>query len=197
MKLSLPAVTVLLVTSASAQSTPPFRFEPLNQIRQYLQLTDSQLRTILTNNEEYNRWSAERQNRIRQVQTEIGEETAKSPLDPAALGIRYAEIETICREMKDRANESRTRNLDVLNPDQKTRLGAIEEALKLAPVISEAQYGNLTGTLTTPPYAFTSISMAVGGGAIGSSIIGPVNGCYNPLLQTTVRWFNTAAASSR
>jgi hypothetical protein len=90
--------------------------QPLSQVQQFLQLSDSQLQTILTNNDDYNRWSGDKQNRIRQVQTEIADETRKSPLDPNALGIRYAEIETICREMKDRANESRTQNISVLNP---------------------------------------------------------------------------------
>jgi hypothetical protein len=43
-----------------------------------------------------NRWSSEKQNRVSQVQTEIGDETAKSSLDANAIGVRYVEIETIC-----------------------------------------------------------------------------------------------------
>jgi hypothetical protein len=52
-------------------------------------------------------------------QTEIGEETVKSLLDANAIGVRYVEIETICREMTEHANLVRARNLDVLNQDQK------------------------------------------------------------------------------
>jgi hypothetical protein len=113
------------------------------------------------------------------VQSEIADETGKSPLDPNALGIRYAEIQAICREMKDRANEYQTRSMNVLNQDQKTKQKVLEEALKLAPVISEAQYGNLIGGSTSAPYAFTSASLGIGGSVIGG-IIGPVNGCYLP-----------------
>ena len=169
----------LSVAPAVAQSNPFYGFQPLAEVKQFLQLTDSQLQTILTNNDEYNRWSFQKQDRIRQVQSEIADETGKSPLDPNALGIRYAEIQAICREMKDRANEYLTRNMTVLNQDQKTKLKVLEEALKLAPVISQAQYGNLIGGFTSAPYAFTSSSFGIGGSVIGG-IIGPANGCYLP-----------------
>ena len=79
---------------------------------------------------------------------------SKSPLDPNVLGIRFAEVESICRQMRDRANEYLTRNMTVLNQDQNAKLKVLEEALKLAPVISQAQYGNLIGGFTTAPYAF-------------------------------------------
>lgn len=65
--------------------------------------------------------------------------------------------------MKDRANEYRTRNMNVFNQAQKAKLTVLEEAMKLAPVISEAQSGNLLGSITSAPYAFTSSPMATGG----------------------------------
>src|SRR3979409_2284018 len=98
MKLSLPATLVLFVTSAWAQPNQWF-YQPLGQIKEFLKLSDSQVQAILTNNDEDNRWSFEKQSRIRQVQNEIVDETTKEPLDPNALGIRYAEVESICREM--------------------------------------------------------------------------------------------------
>jgi hypothetical protein len=168
----------LPVASARAQLPPAF-YQPLSQIKEFLQLTDSQLQTILTNNDAYNQWSAGKQNRIQQVQTEIAAETGKSPLDPNALGIRYAEIETICREIKDKANEYRSRNIDVLNQDQKPKLKLLEDALKLAPVISEGQYGNLIGGLSSAPYGFTGNSIGYGGSLFGAAF-SPANGCYLP-----------------
>ncbi len=175
MKPSIPAVLLLFVTSAFAQSF----FRPYEQLRQFLQLTDSQLQSILTNNGEYNRFVQEKQARIWQVQVEIREETAREPLDPPALGIRYAEIEALCREMKDRADRLRTKNVDLLNADQKTKLKILEDALKLAPVVAEAQYGNLMSVSVPAPYAFTS--SAIGIGVIG----GGISGCYMPLIPTT------------
>lgn len=177
----------LCAVSAWAQSNPFYSYRPLEQVKEFVQLSDSQVQTILANNDEYNRWSAERQTRIRQVQSEIADETGKERLDPNALGIRYAEIETICREMRDRANDYRTRNMDVLNPDQNAKLKVLEDAMKLAPVISEAQSGNLVGGLTAAPYAFTSTSISTSGSAIGG-IIGPVSGCTLPFPTSAVRF---------
>ena len=91
---------MLALFASSAEAQPGRWFDPLAQVKQFLQLSDSQLQTILSNNDEYNRWSFEKQARIRQVQSEIAEETARQPLDPSALGIRYAEVESICREMR-------------------------------------------------------------------------------------------------
>jgi hypothetical protein len=119
------------------------------------------------------------ENRIRIVQAEIAVETAKDRLDPNALGTRYTEIESICREMKDRANAYRTRNVDVLNPDQKAKLKILEDAMKLAPVISEAQFGNLIGGFGSAPSAFTSNSTGIGSSVAGG-ILGGANGCYLP-----------------
>jgi hypothetical protein len=179
MKLSFPATVVLFVTSAWAQPNPWF-YQPLEQVKEFLKLSDSQLQAILTNNDEYNRWSFEKQNRIRQVQTEIVDETKKEPLDPNGLGIRYAEVESICREMKDRANEYYTRNIGLLDSNQKAKLNVLEEAIKLAPAISEAQSGNLISGLSSVPYAFTSASNGTTTGSIFGAILGGISGCYLP-----------------
>ncbi len=191
MRLTFASLFLFLAGSALAQMLPGNRFQPLGQVKQYLQLTDAQLQTILSNNDQYNRWSSERQNRIQQVRNEIADETAREPLDPNGLGIRYAEIEAICREMKDRANEYRTRNMNVFNQAQKAKLTVLEEAMKLAPVISEAQSGNLLGSITSAPYAFTSSPMATGGSVISGTLIGgfigPVGGCNLPIPTALMR----------
>ncbi len=188
MRLPFPVVVLLFASSAWTQTVPnPFYlYQPFGQLRVFLQLSDSQLQSILANNDEYNHWSYEKQARIRQIQAEIADETGKEPLDPSALGVRYAEIETICREMKDRAKEYRTRNTDVLNPEQKTRLQVLEDAIKLAPVISEAQSGNLAGGLTSAPYGFTGASVGAGGSAAGG-VIGSVSGCSFPFHTAWAR----------
>lgn len=219
MKLGFATTLFLFGNLVWGQSNPWFDYNPLAQVKEFLQLSDSQLQTILTNNEEYNRWSMEKQNRMRQVQSEIADETARAPLDPSALGIRYAEIESICREMKSRATEYRTRNLDVLNAEQKTKMKVLDDAMRLASTITEAQYANLAGEFATAPSGFTSTSRLISGSILGA-IIAPVNGCYmpsavggiragfvaNPLSEEaatmpekstsirSIRWFNTMAA---
>lgn len=182
---------VLLTAALSVGSIwaqlPPVFFQPLSQVKQFLQLSDSQLQTILTNNDTYNRSSAEKQNRIRQVQSEIADETGKSPLDPNALGVRYAEIETICRQMKEQAATSQQKNLAVLNDGQKSKLTILSDALKLAPVIAEAQSGNLLGGSITVPYGFTSASTGVVFGVPLGGVFAPANGCSLPFPVPAIR----------
>lgn len=175
--MKLPAFLLLVLLHVPAWSQFYF-FTPLGQVKEFLQLSDAQVQTILSNNDEYNRWSSTRQSRIFQVQSEIAQETVKENLDPAALGIRYAEIELICRDMKDRANQYRTRNLSVLDPAQLAKIKVLEDALKLAPTISEAQSGNLVGAITSAPSSFISSSIS----SILGAAIGGANGCTLPFL---------------
>ena len=188
MRLLGSALLLLITISAQAQVIPGNRLSPFGQVKQFLQLSDSQVQSILANNDEYNRWAAEKQARVLQVQSEIAEETAKDPLDPGALGIRYAEIEMICRQMRDRTREGRAKNLAVLTPDQRTKLKVLEDALALAPAITEAQYGNLAGELGAASPVYTGTFSGIGGGILGA-VIGSVNGCQ----QAPTRWFNTGS----
>ncbi len=186
----LPAVFSGVSAWAQVQ---PILFQPLGQVKQFLQLSDSQVQTILTNNDNYNRTSAEKQNRIRQVQAEIADETGKSQLDPNAIGIRYVEIENLCRQMTEQAATSQQQNLSVLNDAQKSKLTILSDALKLAPVIAEAQSGNILGGAMAVPYGFTSASPGFASFLLGG-IIGPANGCSLPFPVPAFRTgdFSTA-----
>lgn len=138
----------------------PIPFDPIPpQVRQFLQLTDDQVRKIAENNREFSIWSAQKQRRMNQVQAEIQEETAREPLNPGALGARYVELEVIRREIADREKQLRPANVAVLNDGQKMRLQALEEARKLQPVIAGAQSINL---LECPPaFAAGQITAAI------------------------------------
>lgn len=188
MKLSLPATLLLIVASAWAQTVPnPWFYQPLQQVQQFLQLTDSQLQTILTNNGDYNQFAMTKQTRISQLQSEIAAETAKDTLDPLALGVRYAEIETTCRELKTQASTYQQKNTSVLMDPQKAKLQVLVDAVKLAPVISDAQSGNLIGSSTYAPLFFTSTSGGTISGSVVGGILGPVSGCYSPFPTAIVR----------
>ena len=116
---------------------PMIRFP--EQIRTYLALTQEQVMKIGQQNNAFARWSQERTQRMFQVQFEISEETAKSPLDPGALGVRYAEVEAIRREIAEREQTVLTENVAVLTAAQKVKLEALKEALKLVPTGSAAE----------------------------------------------------------
>lgn len=117
--------------------TPTLRFP--ERLKEYLALTDAQAARISEQNNAFTRWSAGRSQRAYEVQFEIGLETARSPLDPGALGVRYAEVEAIRREIEERNTKLIAENMAVLTPAQATKLRALEEALKLVSTGSEAQ----------------------------------------------------------
>ena len=154
---------VAVAASLSAQPTNP-PIVPFSQLRAYLGLSDSQFQGFVQSNNEYSTFLNQKQARVAQVQREIAELTAASPLDPQGLGLRYAELETICRQQRDKAEEIGRRNRATLTDAQKVKMAALEEAVKLLPIYNEAQAMGLTGQ------------------SAGSLILGGVT-----------RWFDTAS----
>ncbi len=175
---SIPGQAQLIIPGPSPQ--PPFQ-----QVKTYLGLTDAQVTQIALNLNDYGRLVSQRQQRMFQVQLEIQVETAKSPLDPAALGIRYAEIETICRNVRDEGIAAQNRNLGILTDTQKAKLKALDDTYKLYPIISEAQNA---GLLSAPPPYFRYGTQY---GAPGVTFIGMfspavLSGCQQPAIPTEV-----------
>ncbi|GEM_PF-5256695 len=157
---------------AQQQQTRPM----LPQVREYLQLTNAQVLLIVANNDDYNRNAAERQQRIRQVQSEIAEITASDNLDAAALGVRYQEIELICRDLKQISLTYQKTNLGLLTDEQKTKLKALEDAWKFLPQILEAQSANLISSGVTAPGGFSS-ALILNSSSMLPNGAGSINGC--------------------
>ena len=186
MKALYPIALFLIACSTWAQSNSAN--QPLSQVQQFLQLSDAQVQSILTNNDDYDQFALSKQIRISQLQTEIATETAKDTLDPLALGTRYAEIETICREMKNQASTYQTKNTDLLTDQQKANLQLLQDALKLSLVISDAQTGNLIGTPGYAPLFFTSTTTSTGSSSFGIGVaVAPASGCYSPFVTAVIR----------
>ncbi len=179
--------------SASAQQPfpgnmiPASRLAPYPQIWTYLALTDDQVTRLIQNLTGYSQLVSQRQQRMFQVQSEIGDETAKIPLDPAGLGIRYAEIETICRNVRDEGASVQTRNLTLLTDTQKVKLKALDDAYKLLPVINEAQNAGLL----SPPAPYAGVPGLISGKLGFSSFLlgsasGNLSGCQQPAIPNLV-----------
>ena len=131
------------------------------------------MNTIRQNNADYNNWLSEKQSRMNQVRLEIAQETAKETIDPNALGVRYAEIEGICRQMRDKATDLKNTNISVLTDVQKTQLKVLDDAMKLAPLISQAQSLNLLDGTTTGVFSFlTSVPILTTTPAYASLLLG-------------------------
>jgi hypothetical protein len=135
---------------------------------QYLSLTNAQVQAIAQNNNAFNQFSSGKQARIYQVQAEIAQVTQASPIDPMGLGVRYAEIEEICRELRTNAAQSQQQNRALLADAQKAKLQALEDAMKLFPVIAEGQNSNLLPNTGTPLF-FNNFSSFLLGGIISAA----------------------------
>src|SRR5260370_32846021 len=136
-------VELLLIIAASTRLLSAQTSVTPTSLVTYLQLSNDQLTAISAIQQEYNDWAAQKSQRAAQVQQEIVEQTGKSPLDPMELGVRYAELEAICRDAKDHLRDVNTRIVAALNDAQKSKLKALDDAISLQPVISQAQIGNI------------------------------------------------------
>lgn len=130
---------VLLLLASCCAGAQKLVFAPLLPgITQALSLTDDQLVKINGENSDYGQWSQQKYLRVNTVLAEISDESAKSPLDPHALGARYAELEVIRREIEDRGKQTVAKNNTVLTDAQRSKLKDLEEALNLSPIGAEA-----------------------------------------------------------
>ena len=154
---------------------------PFQLVKAYLDLTDAQVSQIGLNLSDYIQLVAQRQQRMFQVQSEIQVETARSPLDPTALGIRYAEIETICRNVHDESITAQNRNLALLTDAQKAKMKLLDDAYKLFPIINEAQKAGLL----MPPAPYPSVGVWFNVSSFGSSGMPTLYGCQQAGVPTS------------
>ncbi len=158
--------------------------DPFAGIKQFIGLTNDQYGKVLAINAQYNRISQTKQERADQVNLEINQETAKPNLDAMALGVRYLELEVICRELRAAATAVPVSSLSVLTDVQKARLKQLDDAVKLGQTISEAQsLGLLPGGSPGSSGSFASFLL----GGIGSfTFQNSLIGCRTPsLLEIT------------
>ena len=141
-----------------------------DSLRTFLQLTDAQVRDLNRINREFGEWQMSRIVRQAEVRSEIVIEERKSPLDPMALGLRYAELESTRREVEDESGRVKVRVQALLTAPQKEKTKELERARALLPLISEADCINLL----TPPAEFNVIPTArIGFAATTSGCIIP------------------------
>ena len=144
---------LFLTTTLCAQTIPACRLSPLDTYLGFA-CNSPQAEAIRRNNNEHERWRVQKERRIYQVRSEIADETNRSPLDPTALGLRYAEVEAICREIDERETQLVQTNRNALAEPQKVKLAALEEAMRLVPIANAAISGKLIHASTVSlPFA--------------------------------------------
>ena len=144
------ALAGLQIAAAWGQAPGPILtprpFDPFAEVKQFFGLTADQSSKIDSIQTQYQLLAQNKLARVGQVNQEIDLETAKPDLDATAIGVRYLELEVICREIKAAATGISVSSLAVLTDAQKIKLKQLEDASKLAPAISQAQtLGLLSG----------------------------------------------------
>src|SRR5690348_1598819 len=123
------------IAASSAQITNTPVAVPLStELTAYLQLDFDQLQKTQQLYADYNRFATAKNQRIAQVQGEIRDETARSPLDPMGLGVRYAEIEAIRRELRSQLDAVHEQIRGLLTDAQKAKVLTLSRASELQPL---------------------------------------------------------------
>lgn len=111
----------LSVLAQPAEFIPP-------ELRTYLNLTEDQALEIQRNNAAFRESLSASVQRVNDLNREVGEETQRPMPDPGSLGLRYQEIELLCRQREAPAAEVHRQNLRVLSDEQRALLRRLEEA---------------------------------------------------------------------
>jgi len=137
-------LALLLVTVIPACAQPEgFDSGVPAELVQFLELRPEQKSAIESANAEHREFISTKQLRLLQVTREINEELDRPALDPDALGVRYAEVEAMCRDIDDRGKRLRRNNVASLTDAQRAKLKMLEDALRLAGLILDARAGRL------------------------------------------------------
>src|SRR5512140_1720984 len=118
----LGAMTVFAQGQGPGQGTiVPFpMFSP--ELQKYLDLSNTQVDAIRKANMDLTTLTARKQFRMSQVQAEIMEWTARDPVDAMQLGVRYAELEVLRREIGDEQTKTVAKVRGTLNAAQLAKL---------------------------------------------------------------------------
>jgi hypothetical protein len=97
------------------------------------------MQEIRRNVAQYRSSQAASSGRIAAVNMEIGVETWKPNPDPAALGIRYQEVDALCRQAELPLRNLQDSQLRLLNDEQRRLLGTLRDSWRLETLSREAR----------------------------------------------------------
>jgi hypothetical protein len=170
----LGAMTVFAQGTGPGTILPFPLFPP--ELQKYLDLSNTQVDAIRRANLDLTTFTARKQFRMAQVQAEIREWTAKDPVDAMQLGVRYAELEGIRREIADEQKKAVPKARGVLNAAQLAKLKVLEDAVKLQPLINDAVCENLLSPAAPQPMGIVGgvLAIAIPFGAASDPQISPM-----------------------
>jgi Spy/CpxP family protein refolding chaperone len=165
-------------------SIMPFPMFP-PELQKFLELGNTQVDAIRRANTDLDIYRARKQFRIAQVRAELREWTAKDPISAIELGLRYAELETINREIREEERKTAAKARGALTPAQMAKLKVLEEAIKLLPLIDSAACENLIDGPGTPVPMNIVPGMGIAG--VPGAIMGPASGCIRGMISAVMQ----------
>jgi hypothetical protein len=151
MKISLCTILLALVPALLPAQNPmpgpgdqmPIRLPIYPQLTKYLNLSTEQVVELARIEVRWQQYINAKTRRVGEVDREIRQITQAPSVDAPALGVRYAELEAICREARDTDNNIQAEARKLLNDAQRAKLTGLEQAYALLPVVGEADAAHL------------------------------------------------------
>jgi hypothetical protein len=137
------------VSVSMAQTILPIPLFPV-QLKEYIGLSDDQINQIEAVRAQFASFQQVRLLRQYQLQAEIATEIAKTAPDPLALGVRYAEIESIRRALQTQQAATVTQTQAILNAGQRAKLIVLQQTLVLYSTACSAVDQNLINPPVIP-----------------------------------------------
>jgi hypothetical protein len=177
----LGAMTVFAQGPGPGTILPFPLFPP--ELQKYLDLGNTQVDAIRRANLELTTFTARKQFRMALVQAEIREWTPKDPINAIELGLRYAELEVIRREIGDEQKKTVAKARGVLNAAQLAKLKVLEDAVKLQPLINDAACENLMNSALPQPAGVIGGVISFGDTSVPQMISMPLANCVRAFIS--------------
>jgi Spy/CpxP family protein refolding chaperone len=177
MKQSIALIT--LVTAGLLAQTAPTPRGPKGPppvpeaTKTYLGLSDAQVQSLQQIQQQLGDALRTIHTQIREKQQALGELRRSGSTDATAMGQLLVDIENLQKEVGTTHDSYRTQAQAVLNPDQKTKLAALEAAAQLQPAIHGAAALNLMAPPQGPGPGMKGMRARGDGGPMGPMRGGP------------------------
>ncbi|GEM_PF-2396938 len=132
------AAAPLLMQAQTTTDPTPIVAPTYALLVKYLDLKADQVTALTRLELQYQHYIATKQSRVAEVNKEIRQLTLAQTVDAAGLGVRYAELEAICREARDTGQQTSANARKLMTTDQLAELTTLEQAYALVPVIVQA-----------------------------------------------------------
>jgi len=136
----------LVVLGAAVAQVPPGP-PPLDELKAYLNLTDSQIQSLQQIRQQAITSQQTVFAQIQSKQQALHDLLEKGTSDALAVGKLMLDIRALQKQIEQAMTASRTQAVNSLTTEQKTKLAALEQAAKLRPAIEQA---TLLGLLEAP-----------------------------------------------